>query len=64
MVTTAERRRLESAYPMPVDARPVLTVCAIGLLTVLIIAISAGILGGSPTDEVARVSAPQASNAR
>ena len=59
MVTSEERRRLEAAYPTPADARPVLRACALGLLAVLIIAITAGVIGGSPGDLMAQVSAPQ-----
>jgi hypothetical protein len=60
MISSAERRRLEAAYPTPADAGRVLQRCAIGLLAVFIIAMTAGILGDSPNSLMARVSAPPA----
>lgn len=64
MVTSAERRRLESAYPPPADARPVLRACAVGLLAVLIIAIAAVVVGGSDSGLIAGVSAQQGATGR
>ena len=64
MVTSAERRRLESAYPPPADARPVLRACAVGLLAVLIIAVAAALVGGSDSERIAGVTAPQGATGR
>ena len=64
MVTSAERRHLESVYATPADARPVLRACALGLLAVLLIAVAAAVVGGSDSQQVAGVSAPQGASGR
>jgi hypothetical protein len=64
MISSAERRRLEEAYPDPVDARAVLRRCAAGLLTVLALAILAAIVTGGEDGLLARVSASQAGSDR
>ena len=64
MVTSAERRRLEAAYPTPVDAKPVLRECVVGLLTVLVIAVAALVDGGSASPLIADVSVQQGASGR
>jgi hypothetical protein len=64
MISPAERRRLEEAYPDLVDVRPVLRRCAAGLLAVLAIAASAAIVTGGDEGLVPRVSASQAASDR
>ena len=65
MVTSAERRRLESAYPVSADPKPVLRACAIGLLAVMVIAVAAAFMGGGSDSElVAGVSARQGASGR
>ena len=65
MISPAERRRLEEAYPDPVDVRAVLRRCATGLLAVLAIAIFAAIVtGGGDESVVARVSGSPAASGR
>ena len=57
MVTSAERRRLESVYATPAGARPVLRACALGLLAVLLIAIAAAVVGSDPdAEQIATIS--------
>ena len=64
MISPAERRRLEEAYPYPVDVRAVLRRCAAGLLAVLTVAIFAAVVGGGDEGLLARVSASQAASDR
>ena len=65
MVTSAERRPLESVYATPADARPVLRACALGLLAVLLIAIAAAVVGSDPeAEQIATISAPRAETGR
>ena len=64
MVTSAERRRLEAAYPVPLDARPVLRTCAMGLLAVLFVAIAAGILTSGSANVAAGISVQQVASGR
>ena len=64
MISSAERRRLEEAYPDPVDARAVLRRCAAGLLTILALAIFAALVAGGDESLLARVSASQGASGR
>ena len=64
MVTSAERRHLESVYATPADARPVLRVCALGLLAVSIIAVAAAVMGSPESAVIADVNAPQGASDR
>jgi hypothetical protein len=64
MISAAERRRLEEAYPQSVDSRAVLRRCAAGLLTILALAVFAAIVTGGDEGLLPRVSASQAASGR
>ena len=64
MVTSAERRQLEAAYTTPLDARPVLRTCAMGLLAVLFIAIAAAFMSSDGANVAAGVNAQQVASGR
>ena len=51
MINSAERRRLESAYASPVNARAVLRRCVAGLLALLALSLS-GAAGLGPDEHV------------
>lgn len=64
MISTAERRRLEEAYPDTIDVRAVLRRCATGLLAIVAIAVFAAIITGGDDGVLARVSASQDASGR